>query len=300
MARLPPVYLALAIVLLGACSGPRDDSLKYLGQEPPSGRPEIFAPGLISLENEHEYGSIFSRDGTELFYGVDLGGRSEIRHTRLEDGAWSEPRAVFVDDVLSFNDPFLSADERRLYFMSNRPLAGAGGTKDHDLWYATREESGWSEPVNLGSVINSTSDEYYISFTDDGTVYFASNVSAEDERRRNFDIYAARKKDFGFEKPRRLADTVNSRWYEADVFVAPDESYLIFCAVRREGLGQGDLYISFKGEDGAWREAVHMGEEINSERHELCPFVTRDGKYLFYTSHGEIYWVDAKIIDRFR
>lgn len=41
----------------------------------------------------------------------------------------------------------------------------------------------------------------------------------------------------------------------------------------------------------------NMGDNINTEGHELCPFVTKEGKYFFYTSNKKIYWVDSKIID---
>ncbi len=43
-----------------------------------------------------------------------------------------------------------------------------------------------------------------------------------------------------------------------------------------------------------------MGPAINTDGHELCPFVSRDGKYLFFTRDGDIYWVSAAIIDRLR
>lgn len=86
----------------------------------------------------------------------------------------------------------------------------------------------------------------------------------------------------------------------ADVFVDPNEQYLIFCSTKAGGYGRGDLYVSFKKEDGTWSKSVNMGEEINTKHHELCPFVTMDEKYLFYTSDQDIYWVSTKIIDKIR
>jgi hypothetical protein len=75
---------------------------------------------------------------------------------------------------------------------------------------------------------------------------------------------------------------------------------MIFCTNRQDGLGRGDLYISFKNEEDNWTTAVNMGSEINSELHQLCPFVSADGQYLFFTSNGDIFWVDAKIIGNYR
>lgn len=171
---------------------------------------------------------------------------------------------------------------------------------DHDIWYVERIENGWSEPVNAGPNINSDGNEYYISFLHDGTMYFSSNVKAPDERRFDFDIYASSVLDEEFQKAIPLGDSINTPDYEADVFIDPNESYIIFCASRQDGLGQGDLYISFKNTDGTWTKSKNMGRPINSENHELCPFVSQDGKYFFYTSNRDIYWVDAKIIEDLR
>ena len=98
----------------------------------------------------------------------------------------------------------------------------------------------------------------------------------------------------------RLSDAINTENYEADVFVAPDESYLIFCSTRPGGQGRGDLYVSFRNEDGNWTEAKSMGDKINTRNLELCPCVSSDGHYFFYTSNEDIYWVDAKVIDEMR
>ena len=275
-------------------------STAYLGQEAPGIVPEVFAPGLISLADEHEFGSVFSADGNEFFYGVDVDGKPEIRYTRLgRDGVWEAPRRLpLMQDLYGFNDPFLSPDERRLYFISDRPLDGRGEPKDIDIWYVERKGEGWSEPVNVGSPVNTASNEYYISFTESGTMYFSSNRHAEKDRDFDFDVFAAKNVSDGYAQPVKLGEGVNTKDYEADVFVAYDESYLIFSAVRREGLGRGDLYVSFKEPDGSWSQARNLGEPINTAGHELCPFVTKDGKLFFYTSNQDIYWVSTAILKR--
>ncbi len=292
--------LLLTIVFAIACKRETDDALKYIQQEPPSLIPEIFAPDFISKTNEHEFGSVFSKDGTEFYYGVDLAGKAEIRYTKLEKDSWSEPITIISHDVYSFNDPFLSPTEDRLYFISDRSLQDGAAKKDYDIWFATREKNGWSKPVNAGPNINTTANEYYISFTDKGAMFFSSNKTADDDNTYDFDIYVSQNVNHEFQAAAKLSESINTRQYEADVFVAPDESYVIFCASRDEGLGQGDLYISFKNEDGSWTKSKNMGKPVNSLYHELCPFVTRDGKYFFYTSNKDIYWVDARIIDQYR
>ncbi|MEO0573367.1 MAG: ankyrin repeat domain-containing protein [Bacteroidota bacterium] len=262
----------------------------YLGQEPPGNTAKVFAPNFISTE-EYEFGSVFNKAGDEFYYGVDLGGRNVIRFSKLEGNLWSKPKAILSHERYGYNDPFLSPDENRLYFISNRALEGKGEPKDIDIWYVERKNDGWSQPINAGPNINSKSEEYYISFTKDGTLYFAS-----DKNQSHHDIYTSKFMDGEFQEAAKLGDAINSEAYEADVFVDPNGEYLIFCAQRDDGFGRGDLYISFKEENGAWSPSINMGETVNTEGHELCPFVTADGNYLLFTSRQDIYWISTDII----
>ncbi len=272
----------------------------YMDQEEPGLAAKIFAPNFISTE-EYEFGSVFNRAQTEFYYGVNVNGRNEIRFSERLDGRWNKPRVLLADGKYGYNDPFLSPDENRLYFISDRALDGQGGSKDIDIWYIERDLDGWSEPINAGPNINSEAEEYYISFTRDGTMFFATNVNApEDRNRRDHDIYSSKFIDGTFQPALALGSGVNTSNYEADVFVDPDLSYLIFCSTRPEGMGRGDLYISFMGPDGKWSEATNMGTKVNSSSHELCPFVTADGKFLLYTSDEDIYWISTEIIQELR
>lgn len=278
---------------------------KYLGQEVPGLIPQLFAPNFISTE-EQEFGSFFNRAGDEFYFGVDIGPRNEIRYSRMEGNRWSKPKVIVSHEKYGYNDPFLSNDEERLYFISNQALDGVGEPKDIDIWYCEKTDSGWSEPINAGNNINTPEDEYYISFTSAGTMYFSSNghsrgdSSQIDSTRTDHDIYYSEFKQGEFQTPVRLPETINTQDYEADVFIAPDESYIVFCSTREEGFGAGDLYISFKDAKGMWSEAVNMGEDINSDAYEFCPYVTPDGQYLFYTSNMDIYWVSTQVLKELR
>ena len=101
-----------------ACSQQVADHLKYLEQDPPTINPEIFAPGLVSKNTESEFGSVFNKEATAFFYGVDVDGRTEIKHLELRGKRWSEPKTILSNVKYGFNDPFLLPDEKRLYFIS--------------------------------------------------------------------------------------------------------------------------------------------------------------------------------------
>jgi len=270
---------------------------KYMGQEEPRTKPEIFAPNFVSTE-ESEFGSVFNSDGTEFYYGVDVNGKNEIRYSKIEGNQWTKPETILSHERYGYNDPFLSNDENRLYFISKRALDGKGELKDVDIWYVNRVKNGWSEPVNAGTNLNTRENEYYISFSKNGTLYFASN--GHNPNKIDHDIYYSKNIDGIYQKPVALSDEINTKDYEADVFVSPDESYIIFCSTRDDGIGRGDLYISFKDSDGKWSQAINMGDKINTQQYEYCPFVTKDGKYLFFTSNQDIYWVSTEIIEEIK
>ena len=114
-------------------SNSTDKRMKYLAQKAPSSTPEIFAPNIISKPNRYEFGCTFSKDGKELFFGVDNEGIMEIYHTQVEKNTWTAPEKLLSRDGFSNNDPMLSPDENRLYFISNRPLDPTGNKKDMNL-----------------------------------------------------------------------------------------------------------------------------------------------------------------------
>ena len=101
-----------------------------------------------------------------------------------------------------------------------------------------------------------------------------------------------------------IGQPVNSEVSDADPAIAPDESYLLFCSHRDGGFGESDLYITFRKQEGSWTTPQNMGPGINTPASEEKPYVTPDGKYLFFSNDApgnlEIYWVDAKIIEELK
>lgn len=291
------LFISFSVVII-SCNHSWDS--KYIDIEKPGIQVKLFAPQLLNADSVALYGSVFNREGSEFFYGVDLKTRSEIRGTKFIDGQWSEPTAIISDSTYGYNDPFLSPDEQRLFYISNQPINKQDTIGDFDIWFSEKQGDEWSPPINAGAVINTEKNEYYVSFAKNGDMYFSSNKNAEVNRSRNFDIYKSEFRNNKFEEPVVLSDSINTSRYEADVFIDPNEEYIIFCSARRSGLGNGDLYISFKNENEEWTKAKNMGPSINSKGHELCPFVTHDGKYLFYTSEQKIYWVSTDILDTYK
>ena len=321
-ARVPLMVTAFLFVLVlvasSGCSTP-DDSVDptpgdsegdpafpvlkgdYLGQAPPGLVPEVFAPGIVST-TENDLNAVFSSDGQEFYFSVrSPTGRYAIKVMRQENGQWTRPETASFSGLYSDVDPALASAGDRLFFISNRPLEGGG--PPYHIWMTVRTAAGlWGEPEDLGPPVNSVANDIYPSVSEDGTLYFASDREGGNGGR---DIYVSRLEDGRYSEVQNVGGPINTEFDEVDVFIAPDESYMIFLSFGRpHGYGDGDLYIGFREEGSTWSEARNMGDEINSAGLDYCPSVSPNGRFFFFTrvemENGDVFWVDAAIIDQFR
>lgn len=313
------VLISSALVLLfsGAFSQQK------MSFETPPKQVTLLMPDFISTGlNERDFA--LSPDGNEIYFTISTPKSTfqTIVFSKRSSTGWSKPELVSFAGQFSDLEPAFSADGNTLYFASNRPLSG-NSIKDFDIWKVTRSGAGWGNPENLGSTINTTSDEFYPSVTKNGNLYFTATYAGGPGRE---DIYVSRFEQNSFKKPVALDTAINSKFYEFNAFVSPDEDYILFTSYgRKNDSGGGDLYISVKDVNGRWQPAQNL-KQLNSKQLDYCPFVSPDGKSLFFTSErhalpasfetptnyksiaevqdqplngtGNIYWIDFKEVLR--
>jgi hypothetical protein len=193
-------------------------------------------------------------------------------------------------------EPHVSPDGERLFFKAVRPWPESWGRTPPlkyrrdvgKIWYVERTAQGWSEPRPIDRVANQ--DLVGISATREGTLYSSGIVKVAFESGR-------------YRAPEWLGPPLNvmrpGGEHVGHPFIAPDESYIIFEKDIPGGRGWA-LHISFRRDDGGWTEPVNLAERMNFDRHQALPMVTPDGKYLFFTSGKDIYWVAATFIEDLR
>ncbi len=273
----------------------------YLGQTPPGLQPEVFAPSLISLPDEQELNAVFSPNGRIFMFSRTIDGVYKMFYSyRRGDGTWQEPRMAAPSKTFPSHrdvDMAFSPDGSWVYFISDRPLPGYS-LERYNLWRSQVTRFGLTDPEPLGPHLNGPDHELYPMLVADGSLYF---TSTREDSLGGQDSYRAQWRDGEFEAPINLGARINSEFHEGDIYVSPDETYLIHVAVDRpDSLGGADLYVSFRQSDGSWGPSTHMGDTINSADIDYCPMVTPDGRYFFFTRGNDLMWVDADIIDQFR
>lgn len=238
----------------------------------PTDQPQLLVPELLASPVV-EYNGTFSPNGSEFYYTTDTPYNAYITFTTMQvDGTWSIPKIASFSGEFSDYDPLFSPDGNRIYFSSSRP---ENDNQNSKVWYVERKDSLWSEPIRV-VLTGEEENEYYSSLTNDGSIYF--NIWSKG------DIYKAVKTDSIYQVE-ALPEIINSGRDKGDPFIAPNEEYLIYRGYD-DTLGRGDLYISFNI-DGTWTNPENLGEPINSSSHEMCPWVSHDGK-LFVFASGRI------------
>ena len=252
--------------------------------------PELFVSNIISTPGD-EFGGTLSPDGKIFFFSkrAPSTGRSSflvICYSTLINGEWSKPQVAPFSGRYRDLNPHFSADGSKLFFISNRPVDDKQKI-DSDIWVVEKTANGWSEPIHMGANINSNQLEQSCSVTDDGTMYF---VSGKDGNSLN--VFRSVLVNGVYQPAEMLDSDINTPGNETDVCIAPDESYLLFTAAGRDdGLlpqrgaqyPRTDIYITYK-QNNKWTVPKILSEPINSEADESSPFISKDGKTLYFGS----------------
>jgi outer membrane protein OmpA-like peptidoglycan-associated protein len=239
-----------------------------------------------------EYWPSLSADEQTLVITVKLPVNSQdpLVHNEQEDfyvSYWKDGYWTKMKDMgppLNTNDnegaQSLSVDGRRMYFTAcNRP----DGFGNCDIYVSFKKDEKWSEPINLGEIINSSSSEKQPSISPDGrTLYFISNRAGG---KGGFDIYSSQLDDYGhWEAPVNLGDSINTTYNEQSPFIHADNQTLYFSSDGMVGMGGYDLYISHRTDNGGWTKGVNLGYPINTQKDEIGLIVNAKGNKAYFSS----------------
>ncbi len=223
--------------------------------------PEIFSKEINT--KYHEGPMTFTENGDVMFFtrnNYNDGKRRKdeqdvtllkIYSAQEEDGDWSDVTELpFNSDLFHSCHPTLSADGQRLYFASDRP-GGYGGL---DIYVSSRMGGTWSEPVNLGSSVNTKGNEAFPFMHESGTLYYASNGLPG---LGGLDIFTTnptwKNEAVSCTKPENLGKPFNSKKDDFGFIMDDTGRAGYFTSSRKGGKGQDDIY-SWKSSDNPVEE----------------------------------------------
>jgi tetratricopeptide (TPR) repeat protein len=140
---------------------------------------ELYDPGSDINTNHWETHATISVDGKTLFFVSDrpggMGGRDIYKCVKLPNGEWSKAQNLGAPINSKYDEetPFFHPDGKTIFFSSNNEKSMGG----FDIFFSQiQEDETWSDPINIGSPINTPDDDVFFSTSADGkTGYFASD-----------------------------------------------------------------------------------------------------------------------------
>ena len=139
----------------------------------------------------------------------------------------------------------------------------------------------WSDPVNLGPVVNSSAAEASAALSpDEHTLYFISNRPGG---LGGNDVWASHRrcKTCEWETPYNLGAPINSAAAEGAPTLSGDGRMLFFFTTRADGFGNADIYVSHRvstgGDGDVWGDPVNLGPDVNTAVTENGTYYTREG-----------------------
>jgi hypothetical protein len=147
----------------------------------------------------------------------------------------------------------------------------------------------WSTPINLGSVVNSGSDDTHPAISKNGLSLYISSARPGGVNDGNgiLEIWVSKRAslDAPWETPINLGPVINSKGPSGSVAntaspnFSPDGHQMFFHSPRPGGCGAADLYVSRrtnKHDDFGWQEPINLGCEINSQYFDNGPTYFED------------------------
>ena len=227
-----------------------------------------------------------------------------IQHSKNAKVQFNSPKDIFVKNLgptintqYSEHSPVISSDDKLLIFTSrgenvtgasgkvsdskNKSIA-ADGEYYEDIFEAKRiDDENWEKPRSLSGVLNGKGHDASTQLFDNDTkllMYRNDN---------NGDIFVADKSGGDWSAPKPLDGNINSKAYEGDAFISPDGLTLTFATGKYSEDGTLDLYQSTRSAMGSdWGTARTLGANINTKFDDDSPYISKDGKTLYFSSRG--------------
>ncbi|MEP7164603.1 MAG: OmpA family protein [Ferruginibacter sp.] len=246
----------------------------------------VFAPQNLgdSINSKAlEYFPSLTIDGSKMIFTRRINNDEDFYESNFTNGQWSTARPVGGKINTNFNEGAqnISQDGQWLIFTGCNYPEGQGSC---DLYIAYKTKSGgWTEPENIGPIVNTDYWESSPSLSPDKKdLYFSSNQEGGYGGR---DIWVTHRQTNGkWGRPVNLGSVVNTKGDEGCPFIHADNKTLYFNSNGHMGYGMTDLFLSKKLNDSSWAVPENLGYPVNTIDDEGSLIVASDGKTSYYAS----------------
>ncbi|MEN7551407.1 OmpA family protein [Rapidithrix thailandica] len=208
-------------------------------------------------------------------------------YLKKKPGYYVEGLGKTINTEYAEHSPLISSNGSILIYTSRNPKskgkeAGDNGEHYEDIFVSEiNKNDDWTSPKSLSASLNTSKHEASVQlFDNDHKMLIYKYV-------RGGDIYITEKESDSWSEPKPLdKKNINTKYYESHGYITPDGKTIYFTSARGSKDKDLDIYQSALAENGKWSKPVKLGAEINTEFDEDAPFVSPDGKTLYFSSKG--------------
>ncbi len=186
--------------------------------------------------------------------------------------------------------PWVTNDEQLLFFTSRRK-GGHTTQQEGDGYYSSDlyvsavnlTVGKWEKAKNLGTTINTNLDEEIVGISPDGKelVVYIDHIDQVE------DLYTTTKKGNNYLKLEPMSENVNKeKEYSGSIANTENGQVLFFVRKDKTCIGLTDIFMSRRLPTGEWGPAFNLGPNINTKYKEDFPWLSKDGKTLYFSSEG--------------
>ncbi len=210
------------------------------------------------------------------------------------------PPAI-VDNVgATINDkgdelsPVLHPKHSNRFFFSSARKGNQGGLMDlmggrdeilgkykTDIFSTGQRNGIWEVPEPIERLVNSSRNEVMHGISDNGQVMFYYKGKRYGDGFIYTDSLMSPIKT-GF--PKEFKSPIRIKEGDASPFFFND-SIIVYASKKQGGQGGLDLYITQRIQQKYWTQPQNLGDEINGPNDEISPFLSKDGRTLYFSSN---------------
>jgi tetratricopeptide (TPR) repeat protein len=255
---------------------------------------------LDSAENNYNWAIEILSNSKERIFEVERKLEEVKRAKALKIEDVFTRRKLLDPNVNSGYDDYgsvLSSDGETLYFISRRPDTKGGNVNPDDQRYfediyfskLEADKKNWKMASNIIERLNSNGFDGVSHISNDGKIiYMTLNTSDLDKRgtTQSSDIYIAeRVKDDQWSTPKEISGrAINTTFYDGNPTLTADGKTMYFVSGREGEKTRSDIYVAESRDGIFWGQVEKLPMTINTKGNETTPFISPDGKYLFFSS----------------
>lgn len=238
-----------------------------------------------------------SPDGTIRLFAQEDGDATHLYESvRGGDGNWGAPQRVDLPHMSTLSGPAFDPVTSDLYYVSDQPLELHKNRTERNIWTARRSGDAWVDPEPLPPEINTGATETSPALDGQGRLYFVTNHSRSGGGGLDI-MQAERDPETGAWQVAKMPDGINSRRTEDHLAVTRDGQRLFFYSHREPKLGQVDIWMTERGDDGVWQAPVNIGAPVNSPNIDFGAGLSGDGKTFFFSRDGRLMELPLKALN---